>query len=318
MKINVLINGGNRPRDMERLLKTLMAQNRMLDALFILIHPRDTETADLLKNIVGIAIPYTLICKDQSGPIVAMLKALDLMPCDVVAFTHDDAAPRPDWLGRIEKVFACMPEIVGVGGRDLPASSKFENTPYCDVVGRVTWYGKIIANQHLPCSGARKVDFLSGVNAAYRHDILMATGLNQRLQWQQDTVWYWELALGLALKKQGLKQWYDPDMVVEHFPGKLFSDQKDGYWSAATRKRAQNETYLLLKYLSMFGRFACMMYVLMVGSRDSYGLLQLMRYWPREGSLAFRKFLDALRGRYKGMQIWRFPDNLIRIQRIKE
>ncbi|MBU2838970.1 glycosyltransferase family 2 protein [Acidithiobacillus thiooxidans] len=318
MRINVLINGGNRPRDMERMLSALMAQTRKLDALFILIHPRETETADLLKNILGSAIPYTLIYKDQSGPIAAMLKTLHLMSCDVVAFTHDDAAPRPDWLARIESLFACMPEMAGVGGRDLPVSSNFENTPYCDVMGRVTWYGKIYANHHLPCSSARKVDFLSGVNAAYRHDILMATGLNQRLQWQQDTVWFWELALGMALKKQGFKQWYDPDMVVEHFPGKLFSDQKDGYWSASTRKRAQKETYILLKYLSVFGRFACMVYILMVGSRDSYGLLQVMRYLPREWSLTFRKILDALRGRYNGMQTWMFPDNPIPHQRIKE
>ncbi len=303
---------------MERLLTALMVQTRKLDALFILIHPRDTETADLLKNIVGSDITYTLICKDQSGPIVAMQKALQLMQCGVVAFTHDDAAPRPDWLERMEIGFVSKPEIAGMGGRDLPVSAKFEDTPYCDVVGRVTWYGKIIANHHLPCSSVRQVEFLSGVNAAYCHDILLATGLNQRLQYQQDTAWYWELALGMALKKQGLKQYYDPNMVVEHFPGKLFSDQKDGYWSAATRKRAQNETYLLLKYLSMFGRFACMLYVLMVGSRDSYGLLQLIRYWPREGGLAFRKFLDALRGRYKGMQTWMFPDNLIRVQRVKE
>ncbi len=314
MKIHVLINGGNRPRDMERLLTALMVQTRKLDALFILIYPRDTESADLLKNIVGSVIPYTLIYKDESGPIAAMLKTLHLMTCDIVAFTHDDAAPRPDWLERIESFFAWMPEFVAVGGRDLPVSSNFENATYSKVVGKVTWYGKIIANYHLPCSGARKVDFLSGVNMAYRHDIVMDTGLDQRLQWQQDTVWHWELALGMALKKQGLKQWYDPDMVVEHFPGKLFSAQKDGYWSAATRKRAQNETYLLLKYLSMFGRFACMVYSLMVGSRESYGLLQLLRFWPKEGNLASRKFQDALRGRYNGIQTWMFPDNLDRVQ----
>jgi hypothetical protein len=88
---------------MERMLSALMAQTRKLDALFILIHPRETETADLLKNILGSAIPYTLIYKDQSGPIAAMLKTLHLMSCDVVAFTHDDAAPRPDWLARIER-----------------------------------------------------------------------------------------------------------------------------------------------------------------------------------------------------------------------
>jgi hypothetical protein len=314
MKVNVLVNGGNRPRDMERLLKALMAQNRKPDAVFILIHPRDTETPDLVEKLIGSVVSYTLVRKDQSGPVSSMLKALGLMVCNVVAFTHDDAAPRPDWLERIENAFVHMPEIAAVGGRDLPATTYPEILPYCDVVGKVTWYGKIIANHHLPCLSARNVDFLSGGNAAYRHEILVGTSLDLRLQWQQDTAWHWELALGMALNKQGVKQWYEPDMVVDHFPGKLFSDQKDGYWFAATRKRAQNETYILMKYLPIFGRFACMVYALMVGSRDSYGLLQLMRFWPKEGSLAFRKFQDALRGRYNGMQTWMFPDNLDRVQ----
>ncbi|WP_215842242.1 glycosyltransferase [Acidithiobacillus montserratensis] len=307
MKINVLINGGNRPKDLERLLQSLMAQIRRPDSLCILIHPRDTESGKLIETLVGSAISWTLVYKDHSGPMAAMQKALQMMTCDVVAFTHDDAAPRVDWLEKVASTLISKPECAGVGGRDLPVSAFSQNLPPVQIVGKVTWYGKIITQYHLPCIGGRNVDFLSGVNMAYRHDILRTTGLNQCLQWQQDTCWHWELALGMALKEQGWKQWYDPEMVVEHYPGKLFSEQKDSYWSAAARKRAFNETYILMKYLSIFGRFFCMFYALLIGSRDSYGFVQCFRHWPQEGNLALRKWMDTMRGRYAGMATWLYP-----------
>ncbi|PKY11417.1 hypothetical protein B1757_04145 [Acidithiobacillus marinus] len=307
MKINVLINSVNRPKDLERLLQALMAQIRRPDSLYILIHPRDTESGKHIETLVGSAIPWTLACKDQSGPLVAMQHALQMMTCDVVAFTHDDAAPRADWLEKVASTLITKPECAGVGGRDFPVTAISQNPPLVEKVGKVTWYGKIIAQHHLPCVGARYVDFLSGVNAAYRHDILVATGLDIRLQWQQDTCWHWEMSLGLAVKRQGWKQYYDPELIVDHYPGKLFSGQKDSYWFAATRRRTFNETLILMNYLSVLGRGCCMIYALLIGSPDSYGIVQCLRYWPRDGRLAFRKWMDAMRGRYTGMRAWLYP-----------
>ena len=103
----------------------------------------------------------------QSGTVAALCAGLSHVSGNVVAVTDDDAVPRYDWLERLTAAFD--EESVGaVGGRDVVHHGGEIADGRAAVVGRMTWYGRLIGNHHLGTGVAREVDFLKGCNYAFR------------------------------------------------------------------------------------------------------------------------------------------------------
>lgn len=305
MKINVLILGANRFDDLERFVMSMIEQNRLPDALIIGLTANEEETKNFVQNKIGIIFPVFYVSYEpSSGPMLAMQAALKIMLCDIVAITHEDAAPRSDWLLKIENAFKDNQNLAGVGGTDMAIRNAINYMTNYIKVGRVTWCGKIIANHHFLTLGRQYVDFLPTVNCAYRYDLLLKNGFDLHLRWQQVTAWYWELALGLRLKKLGLKLLFDPEIIVDHFPGKLFSEKKDGYWFSAEQKRAHNQTYVIMSFLPRLKGLLYLVRSFFIGSKDSFGLVQAFRYLPNEGAHVFTKMLDSFKGHYEGVKSW--------------
>jgi GT2 family glycosyltransferase len=271
MSITVLVPTYRRPADLCRCLHALAVQTRPPDQVVVVVRDSDDETRAFLSTGNLPPLPLVSIPTHKPGLIAAMNAGLARAQGDIVAVTDDDAAPRPDWLARIEAHFLADPRVAGVGGRDWVHS----NGPVEDerrlVVGKVQWFGRVIGNHHLGAGGPREVDVLKGVNCAYRRAVIQRFGLDQRLRGTGAQV-HWELGLGLRLRRAGWKLLYDPAIAVDHYPAARFDDDQRGRQSRqAFWNEVYNETYVLLDCLPLWRKLLAFAYGLGVGSRHAPG-----------------------------------------------
>jgi cellulose synthase/poly-beta-1,6-N-acetylglucosamine synthase-like glycosyltransferase len=171
-------------------------------------------------------------------------------------------------------------------------------------VGKVQWFGRAIGNHHLGVGGPREVDVLKGVNCAYRRTAIQNVGFDERLL-GIGTHHHWELSLGLQLRRAGWKLIYDPAIGVAHYPAQRFDNQREPVDNESIKEEVHNQTLALLEYLPQRQRWVFGFYAVFVGTRDAYGLVQWLRFLPREGRLARRKLRAALSGRAEGWKSWR-------------
>ena len=91
---------------------------------------------------------------------------------------------------------------------------------------------------------------------------------------------------------------YDPQIAVDHYLARRFDeDQRDAFNPLALQNAAYNEAIVRLEYLSLPERAAFLCWAVLIGTRASPGLVQLLRFAPRERGLAAARFAAALRGR---------------------
>ncbi len=264
---------------MKRCLNAIIGQQRQPFEIIVVLRSDDTESLQLLSNFpvenlrpVFVRVP---------GVIAAMNAGLAAAQGDIVAFTDDDAAPWPDWLGCIEQLFQDNPQVACVGGRDW----QYKGSPLAlddgieTRAGMMQWWGRVIGQHHWAAAGpAREVDVIKGVNCAFRADALRAVGgFDTRLAGTGAQV-HWEMAVCLALKRAGWKVLFDPSLGVDHFPAARFDeDQRGLYNSLAQRNMVYNETLVLVEHLRGIRRVAFVVWAFLIGTRGAPGLVQVPR-----------------------------------------
>lgn len=304
MQLSVMIPTYRRPKDLARCLQALSEQLRPADEVIVVARREDQDTLDVLNGRVAASLPLRVVIVDLPGLVTAMNLGLEAARGDVLAITDDDSAPFPDWLQRIELAFERDETLAGVGGRDLISPNGVLIDHSVRSVGKVLWYGKVIANHHLRLDHAQYVDLLKGVNGAYRLSLLKEIGFDRRL-YGRGAQWHWELSLGLTLRQSGWRLLYDPEIRVNHYPGQLFGDRsRDAYNVEETRNRCHNETLVLLGYYRNINRLIFIFWATLVGTSESYGFVQLLRYAPKEKMQALAKCRDNWYGRYMGIRSW--------------
>jgi glycosyltransferase involved in cell wall biosynthesis len=233
-----------------------------------------------------------------------MNAGMDAACGDIIAFTDDDAAPHTDWLERIEAHFLSDTNIGGVGGRDWVYHGTQLEEGERQVVGQVQWFGRVIGEHHLGVGEAREVDVLKGVNMSFRRSAIAQMHFDPRMRGTGAQV-HFELAFSLSLKRAGWKLIYDPKVAVDHFPAQRFDeDQRNRFNDIALINAIHNETLVLLEHFPPAQRTAFLIWATLVGTRDSLGFLQGLRFLPKEGALAGQKLLASLRGRWQAWETW--------------
>jgi cellulose synthase/poly-beta-1,6-N-acetylglucosamine synthase-like glycosyltransferase len=201
MKMVVLIPSYRRPDDLERCLCALSQQVRAPDQVLVVARLGDDAT-----NSVATAwltrLPLEVVVVTLPGQVQALNAGLARVRGDIVAITDDDAAPRPDWLARIEAHFAADPKLGGVGGRDWVHQNGVVEMGERSVVGRVHWFGRISGNHHLGAGNARDVDVLKGSNCAFRLAVLQPLGFDACLKGAGAQV-HNDMMASLAVKRAG-------------------------------------------------------------------------------------------------------------------
>ncbi len=319
MKITVVVPTYLRPPDLARCLAALKQQTRPVDELWVIVRDTDRETWQFLETYdLGIhdleshdlenhdraLLPLRTATVKAVGVIAAMNIGLGSATGDIVAFTDDDAAPHSDWLERMEAYYLADQKVGGVGGRDwVYHGTKLEEGARA-VVGKLQWFGRLIGNHHIGVGIGREVDVLKGVNMSFRREAIAGLHFDQRMRGSGAQV-HFEVVFSLTLRQQGWKLIYDPQIAVDHYPAQRFDeDQRNSFNAQASINAIHNETVALLGYLSPLRRFIFLVWAIAIGTTEACGLLQWLRFFPKQGDVARQKLWACWQGRWQGWQTW--------------
>lgn len=309
MKITVIVPTYRRTKDLARCLEELQKQTRPADEVILVVRDTDTETWAFLEAFNLGSLPLRTETVSITGVVAAMNTGLEVAKGDIIAFTDDDAGPHPDWLERIEAHFLADDRVGGVGGRDWVYHGTELEDGAREVVGQVQWFGRVIGNHHIGVGEPREVDVLKGVNMSFRRTAIAGLRFDQRMRGTGAQV-HFEVAFTLALRRAGWTLIYDPKVAVDHFRGQRFDeDKRDTFNDLAVTNAVHNETLILLEHFSWIQRTVFLVWAMLVGTRDAPGFLQWLRFSAKEGSLAGKKWLASIRGRWQGVLSWQAQTN---------
>ncbi|MEH1822703.1 MAG: glycosyltransferase [Nostoc sp.] len=300
MRNTVLIPTYRRPQDLSRCLLALQEQTKPVDQVIVVVRDTDAETWQFLAQLNTENLPLHTVKVTEPGVVAALNAGLAAVEGDIVSITDDDAAPHPDWLERIAAYFICDSRLGGLGGRDwVHHGSKLEDESR-PVVGQLQWFGRVIGNHHLGVGEPREVDILKGVNMSFRTQAIGQLRFDERMRGTGAQV-HFEMAFTLTLKRAGWKIIYDPNVAVDHYPAQRFDeDQRNNFNEIAFINLVHNETLALLEHLPFIRRIVFLFWAVFVGTCDSLGLVQWLRFLPSQGQLAGKKLLASWRGRWQG------------------
>lgn len=297
--IAVVVPTYRRPDFLSACLQALDAQVRPADEVLAVIRPDDHESMAIAEEH---ADAVRIVPVHEPGLVAALTAGARATTADIVAFTDDDAEPRPEWTARLIEAFSAA-EVGAVGGRDIVVG----DTPLPDaVVGRVGRWGKVVGNHSRGTGGPREVDVLKGVNMAYRREALaMPVGYAGR-----STQAHSEVAMGLWARRQGWKIVYDPSITVCHHEApRNAATARERWRSDASRQAAFNLVAgMLAARPELFWRRA--VYGLLVGDRGTPGVARaawsLVQRRPHEA----RALWPSLAGQVAALRATRRGDEV--------
>jgi len=311
LSISVLVPTYRRPEDLQRCLIALKCQLRAADEILVTVRNCDTETWQLLDEFEYDGFPLKPLKLNAHGVVHALNAGLAAATGDIVAITDDDAAPHTDWLQRIESHFEADSTLGAVGGRDILYKNG-EKITFDDsqTVGKLQWFGRTVGNHHCGVGEVREVDILKGVNMSYRRTAIGALKFDSRLRGHGAQVCN-DMAFSLAVCAAGWTVIYDPAILVDHYPAPRFDEDKRNMFNeVAFSNKVYNETITVLSFLTFPRRIVFLIWMILIGTRESLGLFQLFRLMPIEGSLAFRKWVSTFSGRFSAYKNWIMKEDM--------
>jgi cellulose synthase/poly-beta-1,6-N-acetylglucosamine synthase-like glycosyltransferase len=292
MRVAVLVPTFRRPAYLQRCLDGLARQVRRPDEVVVVWRKgQDPETEEILqRGVPELRDVLRPIAVNVPGLVPALAAGVSATTADVLAVTDDDAVARPEWLASLLRHYSAG--VGGVGGRDVIHTSQGIVAGRTAVVGRVTWFGRVIGNHHTGFGAPRPVDVLKGVNMSLRRELwrfdfdLVGRGAQVHS----------ELHLCLRARQRGWKLVYDPQAIVDHYPAsRPEGDERHVRAPEDVEAAAYNQTLALLAYCSTPQVIARALYRLLVGDRGAPGLARAVLGCIRSEGL-LKDMPPALRG----------------------
>ena len=297
MMLTVVIPSYKRPQELANCLAGIDAQERRPDEVIVVCREEDAGTLEFVEQWEAAPAGYIKrhVQVTKPGVIHAMQTGVEHASGDIVAFIDDDAVPWKDWAGRLLDYYR-DPEVGGVGGRDVIAGR--DHTIKKPVVGRVTWYGKLIGNHDQGYGGAREVDVLKGVNMSFRTPLVKFPEFMKGKGAQV----HFEVFLCLRIRRLGYKLIYDPELRVDHYPATRHDiDQRNAIVRDAVANASFNLSVALLHGLPAYRRPARIAYGVLVGDRRMPGVARVL-YGAAKGDRAvMQTFLPSMKGQLEGV-----------------
>jgi GT2 family glycosyltransferase len=273
----VVVPSYQRPVALRRCLEAVAAQLRAPDQVVVALHEDDAASRALVEEFRD-RLPVEWATASDRRAVSIMDAGARRATGEIVAFTDDDAEPRPEWLGSLLERYAAD-DIGGVGGRDLMRDGGSPVEGSAEVVGAVQWFGRVIHNHHLGTGEAREVDVLKGVNMSLRRDLWRFDPLLRGRGMQL----HWELELCLRARRDGWRLLYDPRIVVDHNRApRVDEDPRSELTASSVTDWAHNELYAVLKWSPWWRRAAALAYGFLVGNRNGPGPLLIPERIARE------------------------------------
>ncbi|WP_217594907.1 glycosyltransferase family 2 protein [Cohnella sp. GbtcB17] len=296
--VSIVIPTYRRIADLVKCLEGIDSQTRQPKEVVVVCRDTDEISLATVGDWLSTAAPYRKkrAIVSEPGMLAAMKAGAAEATGDVIAFTDDDAIPRPAWIERMAAAYEDE-RVGGVGGRDIQ-QGQAQAAPGT-VVGIVTWYGKLHGNHHIGAGGPRKVDVLKGVNMSFRRSLLR---FPERLQGSGAQV-HIEVHICLHVRKQGYFLIYDPNIEVDHFPAVRFdADQRGKIVPEAVRNAAYNlHVGILRQGGGPIRTPARILYATLVGDRRAPGLFRTGYGLVRGEREVLRAFWPAQAGTWQGL-----------------
>jgi len=290
--IDVVVPSYQRPGALARCLEALTCQTIAPARLIVVARADDPATQAVAHAAHGAHnAQVTLITVTEPGVIAALSAGVAESTASILAFTDDDAMPRPDWIERLLGGFA-DPAVGAVGGRDVIPG---EEGPLTEHVGRFARSGKLVGNHHVGSGGPRDVHVLKGVNMAFRAEalalpvagVLRGTGAQVDFEvlvcsWARR--WRWRLV-------------YDPAILVDHYPaGRVGPDHRYRPATAAVFHAAYNSVAAptLVKRRELLRQAP---FGIAIGSRGAPGVLRALAAVVRREPEVLRRVFPSLAGK---------------------
>jgi GT2 family glycosyltransferase len=302
LRISVAVCTYQRPTDLQRCLEALRRQERLPDEVVVVVRSTDDPSLALLRGFDWGALLPRIVTVSEPGLVAARNQALDSYCGDVIAFTDDDAVPHSDWVSAIELHFEADARLGGLGGRDRCHDGKAFDDGESPIVGKVQWFGRMIAEHHHGVGPPRPVQFLKGANMSFRRTAIADLRFDARLRGMSCE----DLAFSLAVNRRGWKVLYDPAVLVDHYPGRTTETRHYAtVFSAVDRAGlinfAFNQVITLRDELHGPRFVVFVIWSIFVGSRACPGLAQALRFTPKLGVVSWRRFVHFQKGVFEAV-----------------
>ena len=267
--VTVVVPSYRRPEQLAACLRGIANQDWLPDEVVVVRRVDDMTTATVIEST---SLTVKEVTVEMAGQVAALRAG------DIVVFVDDDAIPHSDWLARILAAFQDR-SVGGVGGRDVVHQNGRIEIGEASDVGRLTWWGKVVGNHHIGVGPPRRVDVLKGCNCAYRREVI---GIPLGLRGNGAEVAN-DMAMSLFVRSHGSDLIYDPDIVVDHYPGvRLDEDIRNQPSERAALDAVYNVTYAVCSiYPSIRLRYRLFHFI--VGHRTIPGALRiLIGVWEQE------------------------------------
>jgi glycosyltransferase involved in cell wall biosynthesis len=203
--ITVIIPVKNQSSSLRNAVLSVLKQSMRVDEVIVVDGHSTDNLADALDSL-----PVRVVVEDCGTRGGAIMRGLEGVVSEFVAFTDADCIAEHDWLECLLPFFE--PEVVGVGGTILNCGEakalKIVNASFSSPLGSGnSVQGRLFVSP-------REVKSISGANSMYRLSVLRSCGgFNVHLRGAEDA------ELNRRIQKFG-KLVFTPDSVVRHYHGR--------------------------------------------------------------------------------------------------
>lgn len=271
MRATVVVPTFRRSDQLLACLRALERQTLPPAQTIVVVRDEDDETRAALDAYQGHR--PEIVGVSRAGQTHALNTALRQASGEVVAFTDDDAEPRPDWLENLA-VHYRDPYVGGVGGKVVVPVLTAAGSSVRVSVGRVSAIGRPHGNHHLGDGPARDALWLKGVNMSFRRPLC---SFDESLHGPGAQVAN-DSDIALRIHAAGWRIVYEPAAAVDHYAGPRHDgDGRDRQTIQATQDAVFNETLVLLRWLPPGKRVLAFTYLMLLGVPRGVGPLGALK-----------------------------------------
>lgn len=274
MKISVLIPTWRRTQKLTNALNSLLENEIHPDEVIVICRDIDLESQKCVQDFMSLnKFEIVMGIVSEPGVIKAENLAISMSKGDILCFLDDDAITPKSWIKNIRKHFQEDSSLAAVGGPDYILHHSNPNyRRVVNSVGKITWYAKVIGNHHHMVNKILEVDVLKGVNMSFRKPFVRLLDENLQSEHHAGNGSHWELDLCMYVKAKGGRMIFDPVLDLIHDSNHSHFVHKDNFIN-----NARNLTYVMLKNLNWFSCVIFIMYILLIGNEQIYGISKFIK-----------------------------------------